>query len=36
MRRRGEQRDDSATLIDMDIKSENNYGSITTVTTVPV
>ncbi|XP_036943144.1 anoctamin-7 [Acanthopagrus latus] len=30
MRRRGEQRDDSATLIDMDIKSENNYGSITT------
>ncbi|XP_073346623.1 anoctamin-7 isoform X2 [Pagrus major] len=33
MRRRGEQRDDSDTLIDMDIRPENNYGSITTVTT---
>ncbi|XP_073346616.1 anoctamin-7 isoform X1 [Pagrus major] len=30
MRRRGEQRDDSDTLIDMDIRPENNYGSITT------
>ncbi|XP_041665292.1 anoctamin-7 isoform X2 [Cheilinus undulatus] len=29
MRRRGEQKEDSATLITMDTKSEENYGSIT-------
>lgn len=32
MRRRGEQREDNATLITMETNPDKNYGSITTVT----